>query len=80
MDLVARLDGGEFGVVLPSCSLGEACDVMDRVRALTPRGQTASAGVAQWDGHEPAELLLARCQEALTSAKAAGRDLTVAAD
>ena len=44
----------------PSCGLGEACEVLDRVRAATPRGQTASAGVARWDGEEPAELLVAR--------------------
>jgi diguanylate cyclase (GGDEF)-like protein len=80
VDLLARLDGGEFGVILPACRLGEACEVMDRVRALTPRSQTASAGVALWDGHEPAELVLARCQDALTAAKAAGRDITIAAE
>ena len=54
--------------------------MLDRVRALTPRAQTASAGVAAWNGEEPAELLLARCQDALASAKAAGRDMTIAAE
>ena len=54
--------------------------MLDRVRAATPRGQTASAGVARWDGEEPAELLLARCMDALAAAKAAGRDMTIAAD
>jgi diguanylate cyclase (GGDEF)-like protein len=80
VDFIARFEGGEFGVLLPGCTVGEACDVMDRVRALTPRSQTASAGVAKWDGEEPAELLQARCQDALTSAKAAGRDMTLAAE
>ena len=80
VDFLARLDGGEFGVVLPGCTLGEACDVLDRVRALTPRGQTASAGVAQWQAGEPAELVQARGQDALTAAKSAGRDLTIAAE
>ena len=80
VDLMARLEGTEFGVVLPGCGLGEACDVLDRVRALTPRGQTASAGVARGDGQEPAELLVARAYEALTAAKAAGRNVTIAAD
>ena len=80
VDLVARLEGAEFGVVLPGCGLGEAVDVLDRVRAATPRGQTASAGVARWDGEEPAELLLARCQGALAAAKQAGRNITIAAD
>jgi diguanylate cyclase (GGDEF)-like protein len=80
VDLLARLDGTEFGVLLPACGLGEAVDVLDRVRAATPRGQTASAGVARWDGEEPAELLLARAKDALTAAKDAGRNLTIAAD
>jgi hypothetical protein len=54
--------------------------VLDRVRAATPRGQTASAGAARWDGEEPAELLHQRCEEALVSAKLAGGDLTVPTD
>ena len=80
VDLIARLDGAEFGIVLPECGLGEACDVLERVRSATPRGQTASAGVARWDGEEPADLLLARCADALAAAKSAGRDMTIAAD
>ena len=80
VDLLARLGDEEFGVLLPGCTLGEACEVLDRLRDRTPRGQTASAGVARWDGTEPAELLLARARDALASAKAAGRDMTIAAD
>jgi diguanylate cyclase (GGDEF)-like protein len=80
VDTLARLDGTEFGLLLPSCGLGEAVDVLDRVRAATPRGQTASAGVARWDGEEPAELLVARAQDALISAKQSGRNVTIAAD
>ncbi|HZH23523.1 MAG TPA: hypothetical protein VEY49_01350, partial [Solirubrobacteraceae bacterium] len=59
---------------------GEAIEVLDRMRAATPREQTASAGVARWDGEEPSELLQARCDDALTAAKQAGRDVTIAAD
>ncbi|MGH2948716.1 MAG: GGDEF domain-containing protein, partial [Solirubrobacteraceae bacterium] len=80
VDLLARLDGTEFGVLLPGCGLGEACDVLDRVRAATPRDQTASAGVARWDTEEPAELLLSRARDALAAAKEAGRNVTIAAD
>jgi diguanylate cyclase (GGDEF)-like protein len=80
VDTLARLDGTEFGLLLPSCALGEAVDVLDRVRAATPRGQTASAGVARWDGEEPAELLLARAMDALAAAKESGRNVTIAAD
>jgi diguanylate cyclase (GGDEF)-like protein len=80
VDFLARVDGTEFAIVLPGCGLGEACDVLDRVRESTPRGQTASAGVARWDGEEPVELFLARAQDALAAAKAAGRNVTIAAD
>jgi len=80
IDLLCRLQDEEFGVVLPGCGLGEACEVVDRLRERTPRGQTASAGVARWDGDEPAELLLVRARDALASAKAAGRDTTIAAE
>src|SRR5215216_797992 len=80
VDFLARLDGTQFAIILPGCGLGEACDVLDRVREATPRGQTASAGVARWDGEEPAELLLARAQDALAAAKSAGRNVTIAAD
>jgi hypothetical protein len=50
------------------------------VRSVTPRGQTASAGVARWDTEEPAELLLLRCADALAAAKAEGGNSTVGAD
>jgi diguanylate cyclase (GGDEF)-like protein len=80
IDVLARLEGVEFATILPGCGLGEAVDVLDRVRASTPRGQTASAGVARWDGEEPAELLLARAQDALAAAKSSGRNVTIAAE
>ena len=80
VDVMARFEGGTFAVILPNCGLGEAIEVMDRVRAATPRDQTGSAGVARWDTEEPGELLQARCEEALTAAKQAGRNVTIAAE
>jgi diguanylate cyclase (GGDEF)-like protein len=80
VDLVARLEGDRFAILLPGYELGEAIEVVDRLRGLTPRGQTASAGVARWDGAEPGELLMLRCADALAAAKSAGRDLTVPAE
>src|SRR4051794_34494091 len=77
VDSLARVDGVEFAVILPSCGLGEAVDVLDRVRAATPRGQTASAGVALWNGEEPSELLMLRAQGALAAAKSSGRNVTI---
>ena len=49
-------------------------EVLDRLRPLTPGGCTFSAGVAEWDGTETAEDLLARADKSLYRAKAAGRD------
>ncbi len=80
VDVMARTEGGTFAIILPNCGLGEAIDVLDRVREATPREQTASAGVARWDGEEPSELLQARCDEALAAAKQAGRNMTLAAE
>jgi len=39
-----------------------------------PDDQTVSAGIAQWDGSETAELLLGRADRALYTAKKTGRD------
>jgi GGDEF domain-containing protein len=36
--------------------------------------------VARWDGDEPAELVLARAQNALAAAKSAGRNVTLASE
>ena len=80
VDVIARLEGGRSRSCCPNCGLGEAIEVLDRVRAATPREQTASAGVARWDGEEPSELLQARCDDALAAAKQAGRNVTIAAD
>src|SRR5918998_1868239 len=80
VDTLARLEGDEFGVLLPNCDLEHAIEVIDRVRAVTPREQTVSAGVARWNGEEPAELLVMRCMEAVGAAKAAGRDRTEPAE
>ncbi|HWT93218.1 MAG TPA: sensor domain-containing diguanylate cyclase [Solirubrobacteraceae bacterium] len=81
MDVLARYGGEEFGVLLPSCDLELAREVIDRVRAATPGGETASAGVVLYteDDMEPQELL-DRADRALYQAKRAGRATTVAGD
>jgi diguanylate cyclase (GGDEF)-like protein len=78
-DILARYGGEEFAAVLPACALEGAQVVVERIRAATPGGQTVSAGIAQWDGSEDNDALVARADAALYRAKAAGRDRALAA-
>jgi diguanylate cyclase (GGDEF)-like protein len=78
-DVLARMGGEEFCVLLPDCALDGAVSVIERVRAATPLGQTCSAGVVEWDGEENAAALARRADLLLYQAKQAGRDRTAAA-
>lgn len=74
VDLLARLGGEEFAVLLPGCIAPDAVGVMDRLRTTTRELRTVSAGVAQWDMQEPLESLMLRADVALYKAKKMGRD------
>jgi diguanylate cyclase (GGDEF)-like protein len=76
-DLLARYGGEEFGILMTGLPAAEAHAVVDRLRAVTPRGQTFSAGVAEWDGSQRPEELVHRADQALYRAKEAGRDRVV---
>jgi diguanylate cyclase (GGDEF)-like protein len=73
-DLLARLGGEEFGLLLFDCDLGAAGDVTDRLRRLVSGDQTCSIGLAMRRADEPADAVLARADRALYDAKATGRD------
>jgi diguanylate cyclase (GGDEF)-like protein/PAS domain S-box-containing protein len=73
-DFLARYGGEEFAVLLPECEIGDAMDVIERLRMNTPEVQTVSAGVAQWNGFESSAALIDRADLALYEAKRAGRD------
>lgn len=91
VDLVGRLGGEEFIVVMPETSLSGAVVVADRVRAAVA-GElfslkendeklpvTISVGVAATvDGNDQLEQLLKRADDALYAAKHAGRNRVVA--
>jgi diguanylate cyclase (GGDEF)-like protein len=78
-DLLARLGGEEFGLLLPDTPLEPAALLGERLLRHMPSGSTASAGLAIWHGDD-ADVFFRRADEALYAAKAAGRDqLTVAA-
>ncbi len=85
LDLVARVGGGEFALILPDTGSHEAFALCERLRVevrrafeadLTP--VTISLGIATYPGHgETAASLLRATEEALQAAKQSGRDRTV---
>jgi diguanylate cyclase (GGDEF)-like protein len=75
-DLLARLGGEEFGLLICDVSPDIACDVVERLRRCIPEERTASAGVAVRAAGESADALLVRADAALYEAKALGRDRT----
>lgn len=79
-DVLARYGGEEFLAVVPSCDVAGAVIVADRLRAVVPDPQTASAGTATWDCSESAESLVGRADAALYVAKDSGRDRTVSSE
>lgn len=86
-DLLGRLGGEEFAILLPDTDLvGARTQAEHLLTAL--RGQpfptvgqvTASLGVAQWNGREAASSWLHRADLALYEAKHLGRDRLVVAE
>lgn len=82
--LLARLGGEEFAVLLPGAGLAEAADAAERIRAavaarpVEAAGRTlaitVSLGCAALAPGEVGPSLLARADDRLYAAKAAGRD------
>jgi diguanylate cyclase (GGDEF)-like protein len=89
-DLIVRRGGEEFELVMPNTGPVEGYRVAERIRAklasepLVVRDdlavhQTVSIGLATWDGHESAEALDQRADQAMYEAKRRGRNRTVTA-
>jgi diguanylate cyclase (GGDEF)-like protein len=86
VDVVARVGGEEFAVLLPSSTLDGAAAVAERLRRLVESqpvtcdgvsiAYTVSAGIAAVDAGETIDLdtLIKRADRALYAAKANGRN------
>ncbi|MBB2901020.1 diguanylate cyclase (GGDEF)-like protein [Kineococcus radiotolerans] len=60
LDTLSRWGGEEFALLLPGCTAADAVDVVDRIRAVVPEGQTCTAGICEWlPGTEAAEVMAA---------------------
>ncbi len=79
-DMLARIGGEEFVLVLPDAHIDEADAIVEKLRSSTPLGQTFSAGLAEWNAVASAEELLSAADAAMYQAKRAGRDRTESAD
>ncbi|GAC1327032.1 MAG: hypothetical protein NVSMB17_00550 [Candidatus Dormibacteria bacterium] len=73
VDVLARFGGDEFGMILPGCTLAGAEVIAERLRETMAEGQTYSAGMAWWDGHESGPALFARADALLYECKRSGR-------
>jgi diguanylate cyclase (GGDEF)-like protein len=75
-DLLARLGGEEFGLLLRDCDASVAAEVTERLRSSVSDNWTCSAGIAIGEPGENPDAIIARADRALYEAKAAGRDRT----
>ena len=73
-DLLARVGGEEFGLMLPDTDHETASRVIARLRACVTNGRTCSAGIAVRRPRESCESVIARADAALYDAKGSGRD------
>jgi diguanylate cyclase (GGDEF)-like protein len=78
-DLLARLGGEEFGLLLYDAELKSGYEIAERLRVCVTHGQTCCVGLAERRTGEPIESVVGRADQALYDAKAAGRDLARAA-
>ena len=76
-EVLARYGGEEFAMLVPGADLETAATRVEALRALTPGGQTFSAGVTVWVAGDDPEQAVADADTALYQAKRSGRDRVV---
>ncbi len=89
-DVLARIGGEEFAVILPNTDSAGLNTIAERIRQAianvpivlneTRVTVTASFGTAAWDGKEEAKSLFKRADRNLYAAKTSGRNRVAAAD
>ena len=86
IDVVARVGGEEFAVILPNTDAQGAQEVAERMRIAVAQANwlghptTISLGAATLQDQEDAASLYARADSALYAAKTAGRNQVVSAE
>jgi diguanylate cyclase (GGDEF)-like protein len=73
-DVLARVGGEEFGLLLLDCDAQTACEVVDRLREHVTHDRTCSAGIAITAFDEAPDAAVERADAALYQAKAQGRN------
>lgn len=68
-DVLARIGGDEFAVLMPDCPHADAIGLIGRLQARMPTPYSCSVGVATWDTVEVAAQVMGRADNALYNAK-----------
>ncbi len=76
---LARYGGEELALLLPGYRIAGAEKVISVIKNRTPRGQTFSAGIAEWSSTASPTALIAAADKALYRAKRSGRNRIMAA-
>lgn len=69
VDLLARVRGDVFGVILPTRTVGQTQALIDRVAQAQPPPPTVSVAVVSWDGEESASDLVDRAMDDLDAVR-----------
>jgi diguanylate cyclase (GGDEF)-like protein len=77
-DILARIGGDEFAILLPACRVTDAEAVLERLLIAVGDAPTCSIGFAEWDGSQAAAALVHEADVALDRAKRGGRAAAVA--